>query len=407
MSRATSADFGVRARDWLEANVPRRAAGELPPVASVRDPRPGEIGRARRRQAALSAAGLAGISWPVEFGGAGLGETEERLFLKLSSDYDLELESFKVAMDLVGPTILAHGTDEQRSRYLPRILSGADLWCQLFSEPGAGSDLASLATRAELRDDGWHVTGQKVWTSGGHDADLAILVARTDFSVPKHRGLTYFVAGMHEPGVTVRPLRQMNGGSHFAEVFLDDVVLPADSVLGGVGNGWQVVRTTLGNERSAIGGDPGIEAEQLIGLGNSVARHRGSASLPDPVLVDAIVAVHVRNRALAALTRRTEQRAAAGAQPGPEASIFKLEYADVQRVGNDIAMRILGPDALLSGSDGVGAGAWQANLLTSPYLRIAGGTDEIQRNIIAERILQLPADREDGRSLPFDQLRRG
>jgi alkylation response protein AidB-like acyl-CoA dehydrogenase len=400
----TTADFRQAAERWLAEHTEPRAASELPPVASVRDPDDGELATARRRQASLAAAGLAGITWPVEYGGAGLGEAEARLFAQLAADREVRLESFKVAMDLVGPTLLAHGTPEQKSRYLPRILSGDELWCQLFSEPGAGSDLASLSTRAELRPDGWHVTGQKVWTSGGKDADLAILVARSDFGAPKHRGLTYFVLDMHSPGVTVRPLRQMTGDAHFAEVFLDDVVLPADNVVGQVGDGWRVVRTTLGNERAAIGGDPGIEAHQLIGLGRLVAQRRGRPG-DDPAVLDLVVDVHVRNTALAALARQSTARSAAG-RAGPEASVFKLEYAALQKTGNELAMRILGADGLLAGNSAVADGLWQTNLLTSPYLRIAGGTDEVQRNIIAERILGLPADRDDGRTLPFDQLPR-
>jgi acyl-CoA dehydrogenase len=395
--------FSAHARAWLSANAPRRTRTLLPPAASVRDASEAEYAAARARQRGLAEAGLAGITCPAEYGGAGLTALHQHAFDQEAMDYDLGLEVYAVAMDLAVPTLLAHGTEAQKVEHLPRILRGEELWCQLFSEPGAGSDLASLSTRAELREDGWHVTGQKVWTSGGQHADYAILVARSDPTVPKHRGLTYFVMDMHAPGVEVRALRQMTGDAHFAEVFLDDVILPTDSVVGEVGDGWTVVRTTLSNERTAIGGDPSISGAQLLALAQSLEARRGRG-LDDPGLLDEIVALHVRTIALQALVTRSEATSSAGATPGPDASIFKLEFASVQRTGNNLALRILGADGLLAGADAPVEGAWQTSLLTSPYLRIAGGTDEIQRNIIAERILGLPADKNDGRAVPFNKL---
>lgn len=398
-------DFRLQVRSWLAVNGSRTTGTLLPPAASVRDASESEFAAARDRQRRLADAGLAGITCPVEYGGAGLTATHQRIFDLETASYDLGLEVFAVAIDLVVPTLLAHGSEAQKSKHLPRILRGEELWCQLFSEPGAGSDLASLSTRADLGADGWHVSGQKVWTSGGQHADLAIMVARSDPALPKHRGLTYFILDMHTRGVEVRPLRQMTGDAHFAEVFLDDVPLPIDAVVGEVGGGWTVVRTTLSNERTAIGGDPSISGAQLIALALAQVARWGRP-LEDAGLVDDVVALHVRVTALAALVRRSEARAAAGATPGPDASIFKLEFASLQRVGNDLALRILGADGLLAGPDAPADGAWQTSLLTSPYLRIAGGTDEIQRNIIAERILGLPADKNDGRALPFSQFAR-
>lgn len=397
-------EFRERARAWLEAHATQRVKRSLPPESGVSDAVGNDIEGARARQRSLAEAGLAGIMWPEQYGGAGLGVDERLAFDSEAAQFSTGLAVFDVAMNLVGPTLLAHGTEEQKRSHLPAILRGDEIWCQLFSEPGAGSDLASLSTRADLRNDGWHVNGQKVWTSGAVHSAFAILIARTDFEAPKHRGLTYFVVDMAAPGVTVRPLRQMTGDSHFAEVFLDDVVLPLESVVGEIGDGWSVVRTTLSNERVSIGGEPGVEAAQLIGLARE--GHHGSVEM-DSALVDAIADLHVRNRVLKALEHRTTANTAAGAQPGPEASIFKLEYAALQKIGNDLALRILGPAGLLQGSDAPLDGAWQRNLLTSPYLRIAGGTDEIQRNVIAERILGLPADKDDNRRQPFNQLVRG
>jgi alkylation response protein AidB-like acyl-CoA dehydrogenase len=396
-------EFRMRAREWLAANVTRRTRGAVPPEPAISDRVFRDIPAVKARIAAMTAAGFNGIAWPIEYGGAGLGARERAIFAQEAQGYELGIEMFTVANELVGPTLLHHGTEEQRREHLPRILSGNEVWCQLFSEPGAGSDLASVRTRATRVDGGWRIDGQKVWTSGAQHSDFGILVARTDFSAPKHRGLSYFIVDMTAPGVDVRPLRQMTGDAHFAEVFLDGVLLPDAALVDEVGNGWAVVRTTLSSERVALGADAGVSAEMLAGLA-AEAEPGDCAGQGDARVRDLIAGFAVQERVLQALSDRALIAAAAGLPPGPEASIVKLQNAAFQAEGNDIAVSLLGSRGALGDDDAPHAGAWQLNLLMAPYLRIAGGTDEVQRNIIAERILGLPQEPDPSRSLPFSEL---
>jgi acyl-CoA dehydrogenase len=308
---------------------------------------------------------------------------------------------FAIAIGMVGPTILAHGTDEQRQRYLPAMLRGDEVWCQLFSEPEAGSDLASLATRAVLDGDEWVATGQKVWTSVAERAEWGILLARTDLDVPKHAGITYFLLDMRTPGIEIRPLRQMTGHAHFSEVFLDDVRVPAANVLGGVGDGWKVAQTTLASERTAIaGGSGGADPPGLAAL----ARQLGKGD--DPLVRQAVVEAHLRGELLRYLRLRAQTALSQGRRPGAETSVMKLAYARFMQQMTNAAMHVQGATAMLAGDELPAGGVWTTKFLHAPSLRIAGGSDQVQANIIGERVLGLPAEARVDRDVAFRDLPR-
>jgi alkylation response protein AidB-like acyl-CoA dehydrogenase len=356
-----------------------------------------EAGRAYLR--ALADGGWAVPTWPVEHGGLGMnGEQLAIVQQEMARFVVPDLYPFLVALALVGPTLLEHGTDEQRARWLPGIKTGDEIWCQLFSEPGAGSDLAGLATRATRDGDEWVVNGQKVWTSRGHYSRWGLLLARSDPTVPKHAGITAFGIDLHSPGVDVRPLRQMNGDTHFTEVFLTDVRVPDSDRIGPVDGGWRVALTTLAHERGGVAGSATgswLDERRLVALARSCGLDR------DPVVRQRLARVIVELRVASLTMRRARARAKAG-RPGPEGSGLKLRSAAAFRDFTDVAMAVLGPHAVA----GAGAtdGEWQTLFLTAPSLSIRGGTDEIQRNIVGEHVLGLPSEPRVDRDLPFDQL---
>ena len=331
-----------------------------------------EAGRAYL--AALVDGGWAVPTWPVEYGGRGASPDESALIARELARFEQpDLYPYLVGLGVVAPTLLTEATPEQRQRWLPRIKSGEQIWCQLFSEPGAGSDLANVSTRAERDGDVWRVTGQKVWTSRGAYADIGFLVARSDPSVPKHAGITTFALDMHAVGVDVRPLVQMNGDSHFSEVFLDGVLVDDVDRIGDVGSGWAVTRAALANERGAIGAvgtGLGAPAERLLELG---------------CRDDRVMRVYVESEVNRLTMRRARDLAKAGT-PGPEGSGAKLRGAELLKHTANTALELLGPEGV------VGEGEWQTLFLTAPSISIRGGTDEIQRNIIGERVLGLPRD---------------
>jgi len=320
--------------------------------------------------------GFAGLTWPREVGGRGLPSAYALAWADLESEYDVPRGLFGVALEMVGPTLLSVGTQEQK-RHCVAILRGDEVWCQLFSEPGAGSDLAGVATKALRTDSGWRVTGQKVWTSEARHAQFGYLLARTDLSEARHRGLTAFVVDMSTPGIDVRPLRQMTGGASFSEVFFDDVELPDDAVLGEVGGGWSVAMTTLSFERfSSFGRSLGRLVRQAAGLG-----------WPDGAAREAFIDTVIDQRALAAFEAGMHQRILAGESPGPEAALAKLATGAVasrlaDAVAGRLGNRLSAPDA--------GLDDWRLVLLSAPAFHIAGGTDEIVKTMIAERVLGLP-----------------
>jgi alkylation response protein AidB-like acyl-CoA dehydrogenase len=356
-----------------------------------------EAGRAYL--AALASSGLAVPTWPVDYGGLGATADQAAVVGRELSRYQRpDLYPFGVGLSLVGPTLLTHGTVEQCIRWLPAIRTGAEIWCQLFSEPDAGSDLAALTTRAVRDGDLWRINGSKVWSSRAHYAQWGLLLARTDPDVPKHAGITAFAIDMAGPGVEVRPLRQMNGDTHFNQVFMDGATVPDRDRIGDVNKGWGVAITTLMHERGAIGGGGagglGTVAD-LLAVARSSTAAPGSSSVH--VMRDRAAALYAQLEVARWTGQRSRAAAQAGRPPGPEGSGAKLRLsANVKELGN------LGIDA--AGPAGVAGEGWadrQTLFLTGPSLSIRGGTDEIQRNIIGERVLGLPPEPRVDKDRPF------
>jgi alkylation response protein AidB-like acyl-CoA dehydrogenase len=361
----------------------------------------------RRWQGMLADAGLAGITWPTAYGGQGLTTDHHRVFIEEAAPYDLGTRFFNVAFGMVGPTILQVGTEEQKAALIPAMLRGTTTWCQLFSEPGAGSDVASLQTRAVLDGDEWVVNGQKVWTSGAHRADQGALLARTDPGVPKHQGLTMFLVDMHQPGVTVRPLRQITGEASFNEVFFDDVRIPRADVLGPVGDGWKVAVAMLMNERMAIGSASGGNDITAGAFAHALAAAGRAGRADDPVIRQRLARVYSLERVLGFVRQRSRAAVQAGKAPGPEGSIGKLLSAWLAQETSALQGTLGGASAqawLPETPDGDDA----ARSSMSPFfITIGGGTNEIQRNIIGERVLNLPREPQVDRDIPFRDLRLG
>lgn len=380
------------ARSWLEANWPAFER-EYP------DPGKPDPERTRAWHRRMAAAGWGAPSWPAEFGGRGYGPLESTVWSEEKSRIGATLPFNVVGFGMAGPTIIAHGTDEQKNRYLPALLNGDEIWCQLFSEPGAGSDLASLSTRAVRDGEDWIVNGQKVWSSMAHEAQFGLLLARHDFDVPKHKGLIYLIVDMTAPGVEVRPLKQMDGNSHFNEVFLNDVRVPHADRLGEPGEGWRIAITTLMHERMSIGSSSGgytFPFERLVAL----ARERSPGGI-DPLTRDALARVYTQNRILELLNARILAKIGRGQIPDAEGSIAKLVVANLVGQSAAVGMRVLGADGSVMGDEGV-----QRAFLGWPAFRLGGGTDEIQRNLIGERVLGLPRDPSPDKDVPFGSLRR-
>ena len=365
--------FAAEARDWLAANL------EVPPpFRSLEE----EVAWGRAWQARLAEGRWVGIMWPREYGGRGASPVQVALFNMEYARAGAPQPVNRVGINLAGPTLLAHGTEEQRQRWLPRILDGSEIWCQLFSEPDAGSDLASLSTRAVPTDGGWRLTGQKVWTSYATVARWGICLARTDPEAPKHRGISYLVVDMTAAGIEIRPLVQMTGEAEFNEVFLDDVFVPSDHLVGRLHDGWAVANTTLAHERGTnFPFKEQVVHEVFLDELHRLAATRGT--LEDPEVVDALVRAFVQLRILRLHNWRTLTRLSRGEEPGPESSWIKLAWTDMTQHLSATALAVLGDDGQLDGP-------WARQYLWSRAASIAGGTSEIQRTIIGDRILGLP-----------------
>ncbi|HSF07562.1 MAG TPA: acyl-CoA dehydrogenase family protein [Methylomirabilota bacterium] len=385
--------FRTRVRGWLKANIPSEWRSRMAASADV--PRPEAYDLLRRWQRQLYEAGFVGLTWPREYGGQGLTFLEEMILHQEMALAKAPPILNILGVGMAGPTIVAYGTEAQKQRYPAKILSCEEIWCQGYSEPNAGSDLASLQTRAVKDGEHWVINGQKVWTSLAHVADWMMLLARTDPEAPRHKGITYFLLDMHAPGVTVRPLRQITGDPEFNEVFFDNVRVHESQILGGLNNGWQVGLTTLMYERLALGF--GLQVRLRIALDGLVELARrmekdGRVITKDPVMRQRIAQLWIETECLKYTGARAITRLLRGEIPGPEASTGKMIWVDTHQRLQELAMEIQGPYSQLTrGSDwSVEGGLWHYTFLRSRANSIEGGTTEVQKNIIGERILGLP-----------------
>ncbi|HET9729566.1 MAG TPA: acyl-CoA dehydrogenase family protein [Acidimicrobiia bacterium] len=393
--------FRAEARAWLDAHASLRVAGG----PSDHSYMPGDgnpeadhdhVRACREWQRTMYDAGWAGITWPKEWGGRGGAGWQQRIFNEEQARYNVAVGVFAVGIGMAGPTIIAWGTPEQQERFLPAMLRGDEVWCQLFSEPGAGSDLASLRTRAVRDGDEWVVNGQKVWTSGAHYSHFGLLLARTDIDVPKHKGITAFLLDMHTPGIDIRPLRQINGASHFNEVFFTDVRIPDSCRLGAVNDGWRVANTMLSNERAFIGGGGRVGWRDI----RSLAERTGASN--DPVLRQELAQSYTRLQVIKWLGWRARSRKDQGL--GPEASVLKLAASRRQELDGNLVMALQGSLGVLADGDAIERGYWVQQFLIQWSSRLGGGTEQVQRNVIGERVLGLPREPRVDNVLPFREL---
>jgi alkylation response protein AidB-like acyl-CoA dehydrogenase len=367
--------FRDELRAWFAAN---------PPGA---EPQGEEESYAWRRdwQARLHDGGWAGVHWPKEYGGRGASLFETAIFFEELGRANAPLPANVLGLLLGGPTVMFWGTEAQKERYLTPILSAEEIWCQGFSEPGAGSDLAAVQTRAVKDGDAWVVTGQKVWTSGAQFSKWCMLVARTDLDVPKHKGLTYFLMDMEQAEVQVRPLVQITGEAEFNELFIEGARIPDENVIGGVGNGWKVALTTLMNERAGLAFFLQVRMRQL--LDGLIATAAENGALDDPRIADKLGDLHIRCETLRLMAFKGLSTIEKYGQPGPEGSLTKWLWSESNQQLVQVAADIVGPDALTTGTP------WSYELLRARGNSIEGGTTEILKNIVAERVLALPRAR--------------
>src|SRR5438046_5214643 len=397
----SEAEFEAEARQFLDGHAKRRVEEEQGWgegsdrtglfAEKTREQELAELEEARGWRRTFFDAGFGWITGPPQYGGRGLTASYERVWQSLESQYDTPPGApFGIGLGMIAPTILAHATDTAKDSYLRGLYRGDIVACQLFSEPGAGSDLAGLQTRAIRDGDEWIVSGQKVWTSGAQYSDIGEIICRTDPDVPKHKGLTGFIVDMHAPGVEVRPLRQMTGGASFNEVFFTEVRVPDDHRLGDVNQGWTVALTTLMNERAAIGGGgAGLGAGAGAARLQELARHMGRDA--DPIARQRLADVYINGAVARYTTMRAMAKIKAGQLPGPEMSIAKLSLTENLRRTADAVSLLLGP-RLIANTGEWGTYSWAEFVLGIPGIRVAGGTDEVLRNIIGERVLGLPKD---------------
>jgi len=381
------ARFRSELRAWIDANKPPSDG----PYAGRMDE-----DESREWAKKLHEGGYAGLTWPKEFGGGGAPYTHQAIFLEESARGETPEHIGVIGLGMAGPTIIAHGTSEQKTRHLGKILSGEEVWCQGFSEPGSGSDLASLGTKGQLDGDDFVVNGQKVWSSFAHIADWCILMVRSDPEAPKHKGITYLLVDMHSPGIDVRPLRQITGDPEFNEIFFSDVRVPRANVLGEINDGWRVAMTTLLHERGTLGFALTARLEVLVRKLVATAKERrsdGVIPMEDPLIRDRIAQQWIELQALRFTNYRALTSLVKTGVPGPEGSIAKLHWSESNQRLSKLALEILGPDSQLDDSNGFWNGFWQYQQLRSRGNTIEAGTSEVLRNIVAERVLGLPRSR--------------
>ena len=399
------AAFRAEARAWIEAHAPKQLEAELtkPSAERASEKRDGMIEVSKAWQKKKADAGWACLHWPKDYGGRGATPIERVIWQQEEGVYDKLSKPFEIGQGMCGPTVMAYADEDQKRKYLPPLASGETIWCQLFSEPAGGSDVAGLRTRAEKDGDDWIVNGQKIWTSGAHYSDYGILITRTDPNVPKHKGLTMFFLDMKSAGIEVKPIKQANGMQEFNEVFFTNVRIPDSQRLGAVGDGWNVSLTTLMNERMSIGARLATGFPELFDFCSNLMLEDGLA-IDDRAVRSKLASWAVKNSGLKYTSYRAISALSKGERPGPENSIGKLVSGAMLQ---DIAMfaaDLQGASGALTEGDGEAAGAFQAMILQSPSIRIAGGTDEILRNIIAERVLGLPGDIRVDKDVPFNKI---
>lgn len=392
------ATFRQEAADWLKANVPSKQ--ELEGMD--------EIEAAKFWQKKKYDAGWACITWNKEFGGIGATAIQSVIWNQEESKYDVPQGVFQIGQGMAAPTLMTWGQPDHHERYLPKLASGEEIWCQLFSEPAGGSDLAALRTKAEKDGDDWIINGQKIWTSGAHYSDYGILVVRTDPNVAKHKGLSYFFLDMKSPGVEIKPIKQLTGGAGFNEVYFTDVRIPDSQRLGEVGQGWQVALTTLMNERAAIGGGGGGVNVDLAYKIASEVMIDGKTATQDSAVRAKLANWYVQESGLKFTGYRSMTALSKGTTPGPENSIGKLVGAPKNQEMASFCMDLMEMNGAIWDEElSKEAGLVQMSYMGSPGLRIAGGTDEIMANIIAERVLGLPQEPRMDKGMAFTDVPTG
>lgn len=392
------AQFRQKARQWLQENAPDY-------VVSGRMPADEELKLGRQWQACKAEQGFVKLSWPVEEGGGGGTIVEQIIFDEEEARYALPIRFFRLSLNIPLPIIRRFATAEQKQRFLKPALRGDEIWCQLFSEPAAGSDLAGIRLRAVRDGDGWILNGQKVWNSYADIADFGVVLTRSDPTVPKHKGLTYFFLDMNTPGVEVKPIRQLSGGSEYSEVFFTDVRIPDTQRLGDVNEGWRMAMATLMEERFSVsdpaGGGPNLKA--LIRLAQQVPLGKNRA-IDSAAVRNQIAEWFVTENGIRAFNLRARDKIAKNGTPGPEGSLNKLVIASRLQRGGAYAIDLQGLEGLLGKEGGFRANDYTVAWMEGHAMRIAGGTDEILRNLIAERILNLPPEVRLDKDVPFNEL---
>jgi alkylation response protein AidB-like acyl-CoA dehydrogenase len=403
------ATFRAEVRRFLDVNARRKRAtetthrGRYIPDANMAE----SLARAKAWQAQKADAGFAAITWPKQWGGRGGSPIEQVIYNQEEANYAVPRGVFEIGLGMCIPTMMTYGAPAQLERYVRPALRGEEIWCQLFSEPSGGSDLAALRTRAVRDGDDWIVNGQKIWTSGAHFADFGIIVTRTDPDVPKHQGLTFFFLDMKSPGIEVRRIKQISGTSNFNEVFFTDVRVPDNQRLGKVGDGWKVSLTTLMTERLAVGDAPGPDFDDIFALARTLELDDGPA-IRNPAVREKLAEWYVKTVGLKYTKLRTMTALSRGQTPGPEASIAKLVSASKLQDIASYGIDLMGMAGGVMDAEVAPTEAWfQEALLYAPGMRIAGGSDEILRNIIAERVLGMPGDIRVDKDVPFRELKTG
>jgi alkylation response protein AidB-like acyl-CoA dehydrogenase len=392
LSSQEAEQFATKVREFLAANTSSGKGRDL--------------GAARTFQGRLAEAGLAGIPYPSEYGGAGLTLEHERIFRQVAQEFPQMTGELVISHGMCLPVLNEFGTDEQKRRYMPDNISAKTVWCQMFSEPGAGSDVASLQTKAERDGDEWVLNGQKVWTTLAHVSDYGVIIARTDAEQVKHAGISMFIVDLKSPGVEIRPIHQIDGGKHFNEVFFTDVRIPADNLLGEMNNGWRQATAMLMYERVAIGSlGAGKISQPMYDMLVKWAEKAGVVD--DPVVRDELMQIYAMETTKSMVAMRNRAEMKAGKAPGPGGSLGKLYGSIIARRFREIAQNIAGPASVAWEGEDSAEEQLNLTMINSLQSGIAGGTDEIQRNIIGDRVLGLPRDISVDTNVPFKDLKVG